>query len=96
MIGNPVSRHGPLVGAHDTARLHAGSHVSSHDRPIGRAAAHTTAPVHSRPGAGHAVDGLCRDREFSVTTRVIRFHVATWSTVSRHGSSATRAFGVAT
>ena len=91
-----MSLYGPLAGAHDTARLRAGPRVSVHNKRAWRVAVHTTAPVRSQPGAGRATERLCSDREFSVTTRVIEFNVATCSTVSRHGTSVTRAFGLTT
>ena len=57
-----------------------------HDRPAVR----TTEPVRLRPSSGRATEGHYRDRAFSVAIEIIGFHIATWSTMSRHGSSAAR------
>ena len=68
-----------------------GLRACSHDRPVARAATCTTEPVCQQPGSGCPTEGLCCDRTFSVTTGVVGFHIATWSIVSRHGSSTARA-----
>ena len=61
-----MSRHGPLAGAHDMARLHARPRTSSHNWLAERTAVRTTTQVHSRPCTGHAVEGLCHNREFMI------------------------------
>ena len=91
-----MSRHSPLAGEHDTARLHAGPRVSAHNKCTGCVAVSMIAPIRSQLGVGRAAERLYRDRELSVATRVIEFHVSICSTVSRHGTSATRAFVVTT
>ena len=64
-------------------------HACAHDKPAARAAAHT------RHGAGRTTEGLCRDRGVSFARGDGVFHVTKWSTMSRHGSSATRGCCVA-
>ena len=63
------------------------SRAWDHDRPAKRATARTIEPAVLRPGSEHATEGLCSDKAFSVTTRVVGFHAATWSIMSRHGYS---------
>ena len=67
-------------------------------------AVHDTARATSRVVRGSAHDSAsilatrfwARDRAFSVAIGVIGFHVATWSTVARYGSSAAGGCNVVT